>query len=161
MVAAKNKTRLDDVTMAKLSLKDAQQTPLFTFDFPQRVYFEDTDAGGVVYHAQYVKFLERARTEWLRYLGFTNSDLERKYKMLFVVSEIAVEFVKPAKLDDAINISVAIENLGRVRVTFHQEIRRGEDILVRARITVATVAAESFKPVEIPTDVRKKMEASC
>ena len=147
--------------MAKLSLKDAQQTPLFTFDFPQRVYFEDTDAGGVVYHAQYIKFFERARTEWLRHLGFTNSDLERKYKMLFVVSEIAVQFVKPAKLDDAINISVAIENLGRVRVTFHQEIRRGEDILVSARITVATVASESFKPVEIPTDVRKKMEASC
>ena len=116
--------------MAKLSLRDAQQSPLFTFDFPQRVYFEDTDAGGVVYHAQYVKFLERARTEWLRYLGFTNSELERKYKMLFVVSEIAVEFIRPARLDDAINISVAIENLRRVRLTFHQEIRRGEDILV-------------------------------
>ena len=147
--------------MAKLTLRDAQQTPLFNFDFPQRVYFEDTDAGGVVYHAQYVKFLERARIEWLRYLGFTNSELERKYKMLFIVSEIAVEFVKPAKLDDAINISVGIESLGRVRVTFHQEIRRGEDILVKARVSVATVAAESFKPIEIPADVRKKMEASC
>ena len=147
--------------MAKLSLKDAQQTPLFTFDFPQRVYFEDTDAGGVVYHAQYVKFLERARTEWLRYLGFTNSELERNYKMLFIVSEIAVEFVKPARLDDAVNISVAIENLGRVRVTFHQEIRRGEDTLVKARVSVACVMAETFKPIEIPTDVRKKMEATC
>ena len=147
--------------MARLSLKDAQQTPLFTFDFPQRVYFEDTDAGGVVYHAQYVKFLERARTEWLRYLGFTNSELERNYKMLFIVSEIAVEFVKPARLDDAVNISVAIENLGRVRVTFHQEIRRGEDTLVKARVSVACVAAETFKPIEIPTDVRKKMEATC
>ena len=147
--------------MAKLSLKDAQQTPLFTFDFPQRVYFEDTDAGGVVYHAQYVKFLERARTEWLRYLGFTNSELERKYKMLFIVSEIAVEFVKPARLDDAVNISVAIENLGRVRVTFQQEIRRGEDTLVKARVSVACVMAETFKPIEIPTDVRKKMEATC
>ena len=147
--------------MAKLSLKDAQQTPLFTFDFPQRVYFEDTDAGGVVYHAQYVKFLERARTEWLRYLGFTNSELEQKYKILFIVSEISVEFVKPARLDDAINISVGIENLGRVRITFHQEIRRGEDILVKARVSVATVAASTFKPIEIPTDVRKKMEASC
>ncbi len=147
--------------MAKLSLKNAQQSPLFSFDFPQRVYFEDTDAGGVVYHAQYIKFLERARTEWLRYLGFTNSELERKYKMLFVVSEIAVEFIKPAKLDDSINISVSIENLGRVRVTFHQEIRRGEESLVKARVTVATVAAETFKPIEIPTDVRKKMEASC
>ncbi|MEO8383852.1 MAG: tol-pal system-associated acyl-CoA thioesterase [Betaproteobacteria bacterium] len=147
--------------MAKLSLKNAQQSPLFSFDFPQRVYFEDTDAGGVVYHAQYIKFLERARTEWLRYLGFTNSDLERKYKMLFVVSEIAVEFIKPARLDDAINISVSIENLGRVRVMFHQEIRRGEESLVKARVTVATVAAETFKPIEIPTDVKKKMEASC
>ena len=147
--------------MARLSLKDAQQTPLFTFDFPQRVYFEDTDAGGVVYHAQYIKFLERARTEWLRYLGFTNSELERKYKMLFVVSEIAVEFVKPARLDDAINISVAIDNLGRVRLTFHQEIRRGEDILVKARVSVASVGAGSFKPIEIPAEVKKKMEASC
>ena len=147
--------------MAKLSLKNAQQSPLFTFDFPQRVYFEDTDAGGVVYHAQYIKFLERARTEWLRYLGFTNSELERKYKMIFVVSEIAVEFVKPARLDDALNISVGIENLGRVRMTFHQEIRRGEDILVKARVSVATLAVESFKPIEIPADVKKKMEASC
>ena len=147
--------------MARLSLTNAQQTPLFTFEFPQRVYFEDTDAGGVVYHAQYIKFLERARTEWLRYLGFTNSELERKYKMLFIVSEIAVEFVKPARLDDAINISVGIENLGRVRLRFHQEIRRGEDILVKARVSVATVAVDSFKPAEIPMDVRKKMEASC
>jgi acyl-CoA thioester hydrolase len=147
--------------VAKLSLKNAQQTPLFTFDFPQRVYFEDTDAGGVVYHAQYIKFLERARTEWLRHLGFTNSELERKYKMLFIVSEIAVEFVKPARLDDAINISVGVEDVGRVRMTFHQEIRRGEDILVKARVSVATVSAESFKPIEIPADLRKKMEASC
>jgi acyl-CoA thioester hydrolase len=147
--------------VAKLSLKNAQQTPLFTFDFPQRVYFEDTDAGGVVYHAQYIKFLERARTEWLRHLGFTNSELEGKYKMLFIVSEIAVEFVKPARLDDAINISVGVEDVGRVRMTFHQEIRRGEDILVKARVSVATVSAESFKPIEIPADLRKKMEASC
>jgi acyl-CoA thioester hydrolase len=147
--------------VAKLSLRNAQQSPLFTFDYPQRVYFEDTDAGGVVYHAQYIKFLERARTEWLRYLGFTNSELERNYKMLFVVSEIAVEFVKPARLDDALNVSVAIENLGRVRVTFHQEIRRGEDILVKARVAVATLAVDSFKPIEIPAEVKKKMEASC
>ncbi|MEO8104183.1 MAG: tol-pal system-associated acyl-CoA thioesterase [Betaproteobacteria bacterium] len=146
--------------MAKLSLKNAQQTPLFTFDFPQRIYFEDTDAGGVVYHAHYVKFLERARTEWLRYLGFTSSELERKYKMLWVVSEMAVEFVKPARLDDSVNISVAIENLGRVRCTFHQEIRRGEETLVKARVLVACVSADGFKPIEIPADIRKKMEAT-
>ncbi len=146
--------------MAKLSLKHAQQTPLFTFDFPLRVYFEDTDAGGVVYHAQYIKFLERARTEWLRYLGFTNSDLERRYKMLWVVSELAIEFVKPAKLDDSIVISVSIENLGRVRCTFFQEIRRGDEILVKAKVMVATVSADGFKPIEIPADLRRKMEAT-
>ena len=146
--------------MAKLSLKNAQQTALFTFDFPLRVYFEDTDAGGVVYHSQYVNYLERARTEWLRYLGFTNSELERKYKMLWVVSEMAVEFVKPARLDDSVNISVAIENLGRVRCTFYQEIRRGEELLVKARVLVATVSANGFKPIEIPADLRKKMEAT-
>lgn len=146
--------------MAKLSLKNAQQTPLFTFDFPLRVYFEDTDASGVVYHAHYVKFLERARTEWLRHLGFSNSELERKYKMNWVIAEIAVEFLKPARLDDSVNISVAIENLGRVRCTFHQEIRRGEELLVKARVLVATVSADNFKPIEIPADLRKKMEAT-
>ena len=146
--------------MAKLSLKNAQQTPLFTFDFPLRVYFEDTDASGVVYHAHYVKFLERARTEWLRYLGFSSSELERKYKMSWVIAEIAVEFLKPARLDDSINISVAIENLGRVRCTFHQEIRRGEELLLKARVLVATVSAENFKPIEIPVDLRKKMEST-
>ena len=146
--------------MAKLSLKNAQQTPLFTFDFPLRIYFEDTDASGVVYHAHYVKFLERARTEWLRLLGFSNSEIERKYKMNWVIAEIAVEFLKPARLDDSINISVAIENLGRVRCTFHQEIRRGEELLVKARVLVATVSADSFKPIEIPADLRKKMEAT-
>ena len=146
--------------MAKLSLKNARQTTLFTFDFPQRIYFEDTDAGGVVYHARYVNFLERARTEWLRHLGFTSSELERRYKMLWVVSELAIEFFKPAKLDDSVNISVAVENLGRVRCTFHQEIRRGEETLIKARVLVACVSADGFKPIEIPADVRKKMEAT-
>ena len=68
--------------------------------------------------------------------------------------------MKPARLDDSVNISVAIENLGRVRCTFHQEIRRGEELLVKARVLVATVSADNFKPIEIPADLRKKMEAT-
>ncbi|HEX9392713.1 MAG TPA: tol-pal system-associated acyl-CoA thioesterase [Usitatibacteraceae bacterium] len=147
--------------MAKISLKNAQQTELFTFAFPQRVYFEDTDAGGVVYHARYIHFLERARTEWLRYLGFNNGELNRRHKMLWVVSEITINYVKPAKLDDALEVTVAVETLGRVRCSFHQEVRRGEETLVKARVTVACVAADNFKPIEIPADVRKKMEATC
>jgi acyl-CoA thioester hydrolase len=147
--------------MAKLSLKNAQQTELFTFAFPQRVYFEDTDAGGVVYHSRYINFLERARTEWLRYLGFNNGELNRKHKMLWVVSEVTVNFVKPARLDDTIDVTVAIESMGRVRCIFHQEIRRGDETLAKARVTVACVTADSFKPLEIPSEVRKKMEATC
>ncbi len=147
--------------MAKISLKNAQQTELFTFAFPQRVYFEDTDAGGVVYHARYIHFLERARTEWLRYLGFTNGELNRRHKMLWVVSEITINYVKPAKLDDALEVTVAVENLGRVRCSFHQEVRRGEEVLAKARVSVACVSADNFKPIEIPADVRKKMEATC
>jgi acyl-CoA thioester hydrolase len=147
--------------MAKLTLKDAQQTQLFTFACPQRVYYEDTDAGGVVYHARYIHFLERARTEWLRYLGFNNGELTRKHKMLWVVSEITINYVKPARVDDALEVSVAVENMGRVRCTFHQEIRRGDEVLVKARVAVACVTAEGFKPMEIPADVKKKMEATC
>ena len=146
--------------MARLSLTNAQQTPLFTFEFPQRVYFEDTDAGGVVYHARYIHFLERARTEWLRFLGFNNGELTRKHKMLWVVSEISINYLKPARVDDALEVTVGVESLGRVRCAFTQEVRRGTDVLVRARVVVASVAADSFKPIEIPADLRKKMEAT-
>ncbi len=147
--------------MARLSLRHAEQTPLFAYAYPLRVYYEDTDAGGVVYHAQFVKYLERARTEWLRNLGFTNSDLTRTHRMVFIVSELSLEYLKPALLDDALNITVAIENLGRVRIQFAQEVRRGDELLVRARVVVASVAAQGFKPVELPPELKRKMEAMC
>ncbi len=146
--------------MAKLSLKNARQTEMFAFSYPMRVYFEDTDAGGVVYHALYIHFLERARTEWLRHLGFNNGELQRKYRMLWVVSEVTINYLKPARIDDSLNVSVAIEDLGRVRVIFHQEIRRGDDLLVKARVGVACVTEDSFKPLELPAEIRKKMEAT-
>lgn len=147
--------------MAKLSLRHAEQSPLFTFDCPMRVYYEDTDAGGVVYHAQFVKYLERARTEWLRYLGFTNSDLEKKHKLVFIVSELHIEYLKPALLDDALNVTVGIESVGRVRIVFAQEVRRGNETLVKARVVVASVASTGFKPVALPPELEKKMEAMC
>jgi acyl-CoA thioester hydrolase len=146
--------------VAKISLKNAEQTQLFTYSFPLRIYYEDTDSGGVVYHGQYVRFLERARTEWLRFLGFSNIELERKYKMLWVVTELSMNFLKAARLDDNLDVTVAVENMGRVRCTFHQEIKRGDEILLKARVTVASVAAESFKPIEFPADVKRKMEAT-
>jgi acyl-CoA thioester hydrolase len=147
--------------MAKISLKNAEQTQLFTYSFPMRIYYEDTDSGGVVYHGQYVRFLERARTEWLRFLGFNNIELERKYKMLWVVTEMTMNFLKPARLDDNLDVTVAVETMGRVRCTFHQEVKRGDEILLNARVTVASVSADSFKPIEFPADVKRKMEATC
>ena len=146
--------------MAALTLKDAQQTALFTFAFPLRTYYEDTDSGGVIYHGQYLRFLERGRTEWLRHLGFSNLELERKYKMLWVVTEATLNYLKPARLDDQLEVTVAIDNLARVRVGFAQEIRRGDEVLLKARVVVACVAADSFKPIELPQEVRRKMEAA-
>jgi acyl-CoA thioester hydrolase len=135
------------------------QPELFTYSFPVRVYFENTDAGGVVYHAEYLKFFERARTEWLRHLGFDHLELARNHEAVFVVSSIAVDFLKPARLDDLVTVSVHLESLGKVRCVFVQEIRREDEVLVRAKVTVACLALESFKPVEIPEPLRRKMEA--
>jgi acyl-CoA thioester hydrolase len=146
--------------VSRIALKPTLQPELFVYSFPVRVYFENTDAGGVVYHGEYLKFLERARTEWLRHLGFDHQALARNHRALFIVSALSIEFVKPARLDDTVAVSVKLESLGKVRCVFAQEIRREDEVLVKAKVTVASVNAESFKPVEIPEALRKKMEAS-
>ena len=146
--------------MSRIAVKPTLQPELFVYSFPVRVYFENTDAGGVVYHGEYFKFLERARTEWLRHLGFGHQALGREHGMVFVVTSMAIDFQKAAKLDDNLAVSVRLESLGKVRCVFAQEIRRDDEVLVSARITVACVTGEAFKPVEIPAALRKKMEAS-
>ena len=146
--------------MSRIAVKPTLQPELFVYSFPVRVYFENTDAGGVVYHGEYLKFLERARTEWLRHLGFDHQALARDHRVVFVVTSAAVEFAKPARLDETLAVSVRLESLGKVRCVFAQEIRRDDEVLVSARVTVACVTGEAFKPVEIPAALRKKMEAS-
>ena len=146
--------------MSRIALKTGLQPELFAYSFPVRVYFENTDAGGVVYHAEYFKFLERARTEWLRHLGFDHQALARDHRLVLVVTAIAIDFLRPARLDDTLAVSVRLESLGKVRCVFLQEIRRDDEVLVTARVTVACVTGENFKPVEIPDALRKKMEAS-
>ena len=146
--------------MSRIAMKPTLQPELFVYSFPVRVYFENTDAGGVVYHGEYLKFLERARTEWLRHLGFDHQALARDHRVVFVVTSAAIEFSRPARLDDTVAVSVRLESLGKVRCIFVQEIRRDDEVLVAARITVACVTGEAFKPVEIPAALRKKMEAS-
>jgi acyl-CoA thioester hydrolase len=146
--------------MSRIAMKPSLQPELFTYSFPVRVYFESTDAGGVVYHSEYLKFMERARTEWLRHLGYDHQALAREHKAIFVVAAIAVDFLKPARLDDNLAVSVRLESVGRVRCVFDQEIRREEEVLVKARVTVACLVNESFKPAEIPAGLKRKMEAS-
>jgi acyl-CoA thioester hydrolase len=141
-------------------MKPTMQPELFVYSFPVRVYFENTDAGGVVYHGEYLKFLERARTEWLRHLGFDHQALARDHRVVFVVTAASIDFTKPARLDDTLAVSVRLESLGKVRCVFLQEIRRDDEVLVAARVTVACVTGENFKPAEIPGGLRKKMEAA-
>ena len=146
--------------MSRIAVKPSMQPELFVYSFPVRVYFENTDAGGVVYHAEYLKFLERARTEWLRHLGFDHQALARDYRVVFVVTSASIEFAKAARLDDNLAVSVRLESLGKVRCVFAQEVRRDDEVLVKARVAVASVTGEAFKPAEIPEALRKKMEAS-
>ena len=146
--------------MSRIAVKPPLQPELFVYSFPVRVYFENTDAGGVVYHSEYLKFLERARTEWLRRLGYEHQALARDHRVLFVVTSMAIEFSRPARLDDSLAVSVRLESLGKVRCVFLQEVRRDDEVLVKAKVTVAAVTGEGMKPVEIPEGLRKKMEAS-
>ena len=146
--------------MSRIVMKPTLQPELFVYSFPVRIYFENTDAGGVVYHGEYLKFMERARTEWLRHLGFDHQALARDHRIAFVVTAATIEFAKPARLDDTLAVSVRLESLGKVRCVFVQEVRRDDEALVKARITVACVAGEHFKPAEIPEALRKKMEAA-
>ena len=120
------------------------------FSWPIRVYWEDTDAGGVVYYANYLKFMERARTEWLRAAGFDQSRLRDDFGAVFVVRRVEIDYLKPARLDDEIDIEVRLIELGRVKLVAAQRLTRGDTLLVKARVTLACVEAERFKPVKIP-----------
>jgi acyl-CoA thioester hydrolase len=128
---------------------------LHVYALPIRVYFQDTDAGGVVYHASYVNFLERARTEWLRErYGYSNAGLMKEFGVVFVVRSLKLDYLKPALLDDLLSVTAQIKETGRTRVALLQNVMRGEEILVEAEIHLVCVALENFKPVGIPEVLR-------
>ena len=120
------------------------------FKWPVRVYWEDTDAGGVVYHSQYLNFMERARTEWLRSLGFIQTEMRETFGILFVVRHIDMHYHKSAKFDDALIVVTRLIHQGRSFMTFEQSILRGEETLTSAAVKVVCIDAEKFKPVSIP-----------
>lgn len=127
------------------------------FSLPIRVYYQDTDAGGVVYHSTYLNFMERARYEWLRALGFNMNALIEVHKILFMVRSVEIEYFKPSILDDLLNVTVAVTEIGRSRITVFQEIICNHVKLVSATIHVVCVGAETLKPVRIPAPLREKI----
>jgi len=127
-------------------------TPGDAFAFPVRVYWEDTDAGGVVYHASYVRFLERARTEYFRALGIEQDALRRDNDVLFVVAELRLRFLRPARLDDYLEVGVRLHERRAASLAFHQTIQRVGDgeLLVDAQVRAACVSATALRPRAIP-----------
>ena len=130
------------------------------FLIPVRVYYEDTDAGGVVYYANYLKFMERARTEWLRAAGFEQTELARDHNVIFVVRSVAIEYLQPARFNDALTVTVQMEKLGSCTIDVFQTVER-EARLAEARVQIVCVAqAGGFKPVRIPAVVRQQLEST-
>ena len=123
------------------------------FELLQRVYWEDTDAGGVVYYANYLKFMERCRTEWLRFLGVDQLRLRLDRGLQFAVVSVAVDFLLPAVLNDEIIVTAELERLSGATISFKQTIMRGEAQLIDASTRVACLDSGTLKPRAIPTDL--------
>ncbi|MCU7916736.1 MAG: tol-pal system-associated acyl-CoA thioesterase [Candidatus Thiodiazotropha sp. (ex Epidulcina cf. delphinae)] len=122
------------------------------FIWPVRVYYEDTDSGGLVYYANYLKFMERARTEWLRSIGFEQDRLLRQDGIIFAVRQVEVGYHQPARFNDELEISSSLLQKGRASLTFHQEVVRPADaqLLCKGKIKIACVGMKNMRPLPIP-----------
>ncbi len=141
--------------------------PRASFALPIRVYYEDTDAAGVVYYANYLRFLERARTEWLRALGFEQKRLAEELGIAFVARSIAVDYLKPARLDDALNVVSEIESVGRAQIVFAQRVLRaglpdsgqGAELLLTSSMRIACIEPAAMRPAAMPKDIYETFKA--
>lgn len=149
-------------------MKQEQKPNAFTI--PVRIYYEDTDAGGVVYYANYLKFLERCRTEWLRAIGHEQGDLLRDSGIAFVVRTVSLEYLKPARLDELLTVSLEVEKITRSQIFFRQHIRRGNPLaadgweeLISGKIQIVCVSIDTgngqMKVTSIPAQMRTQLEA--
>ena len=130
-------------------------SPAPIFRHALRVYWEDTDAGGVVFYANYLKFFERARTEWLRAAGHEQHRLREATGAVFIVLETQVRYLRPARLDDWLEVTVAVTHAGRAQITVAQQAWRGDELLAEGTIRVGCVDAGTFRPRRIPIDLPK------
>jgi acyl-CoA thioester hydrolase len=130
-------------------------TPVF--EHPVRIYWEDTDAGGIVFYANYLKFFERARTEWLRHLGVEQHALRQATGGMFVVSETQVKYHRPAQLDDMLRVTACMGETGRASLVIAQQAWRGETLLCEGSIRIGWVEAATLKPARIPSSVLERL----
>jgi len=140
-------------------LQSQQGDGLSVFEWPVRVYYEDTDAGGVVYYANYLKFLERARTEYLRHLGFGQEALMRDAGILFAVRRVEIDYLSPARFDDALRVEATLDAVSKVSMGFSQRILRTPDeVLCTATVKVVCLDSDKFRPTAIPPYIREKIQ---
>jgi acyl-CoA thioester hydrolase len=128
------------------------------FHWPVRVYYEDTDAAGAAYYASYLRYLERARTEWLAAMGVTVAALEREHKAVFVVNRLEIDYRLPARLYDALDATLTPVERGGARLVLVQDVLRGRDLIASARVSLACVNPLTWRPTRIPASLLAKME---
>jgi acyl-CoA thioester hydrolase len=127
------------------------------FPWPIRVYYEDTDSGGVVYYANYLKFMERARTEWLRSEGFEQDELIAKENVIFAVRSVQADYLLPARFNEEIVVNTWVLKKGKASITVEQVVKRNDDLLCKAIIKIACLDAKSFKPAVMPENLYNKI----
>lgn len=123
------------------------------FSFPIRIYYEDTDAGGVVFYANYLKYMERARTEWLRSAGFEQDVLAEQQNLVFAVHRVKLDYLKPARFNDLLQVTATIKKEGKASLDFYQEVRRDNTVLCKADIQIVCVDVNEFVPRPIPENI--------
>lgn len=127
------------------------------YELPVRVYWEDTDAGGIVYHANYICFMERGRSELLRSLAISQESMRTENVPCFVVTHISIDYKRPARLDDLLVVETWISNLRRASVVFEQVIRRGDELIAKASVKCATVDVNTLSPAQMPEFLRERL----
>ena len=136
------------------SISASQAEP---FVWPVRVYYEDTDAGGVVYYANYLKFIERARTEWLRVTGIEQTDLAEQHGVAFVVRSAAIDYLKPARFNDSLQVTVELIKVGAGHIDVAQRAIRDSELLASAVVKVACVGVQTMRPIRIPQPIATRI----
>ena len=129
-----------------------------TYVYPLRVYYEDTDQQGIVFYANYLKYFERGRSEFLRHLDAAPGDIERAFDRLFVVARADVSYHKPAKLDDVLHVLTSVQKLGKVKLIMDQRLVRGEDVIAKGELTIGVID-RAGRPSKLPAHVQEKFDA--